>query len=279
VTSTYEFRVAERFAHLFAGDEGQRLGSSVRKVQLRADDPRLPRVGELQHQLTARNEAFFFGWDIRRHYTSKELKSASLFLIHVSATFEPAGEECGTMYDESTACRQCGSGATLLPPLVLDTKRIPKGKNIAVTIADEVVASKSLVDLFRNERVTGVEFSAVRSGKRALAESSEWFLMQTQSHSAVIHPSTRIGNGPFDDDPLGKGRCPLGHLAGLNLLSDVSIAATSLGADDVASTSQCVGVRRGLLRPRRLMLASPKVWALITDRGLRGVQWEIAHLV
>jgi len=46
---------------------------------------------------------------------------------------------------------------------------------------------------------------------------------------------------------------PRGDLAGLNLLSEVFIEKDSRGSEDIFSTRQFVGVRRGLLRPRPLI--------------------------
>jgi hypothetical protein len=98
-----EFRVDERYASLLFGQhEGQRLGDSVRKVEIATNDSRYARVGELQAELRrSEGEPFFYGWDLYRRYTAKELAAAGLLLVLVRAVFEPAGEECGTQYDES----------------------------------------------------------------------------------------------------------------------------------------------------------------------------------
>jgi hypothetical protein len=91
--------------------------------------------------------------------------------------------------------------------------------------------------------------------------------------------STRVGINPFDDDSKGECRCPLGDLIGLNLLSEVSISATSRGDADIVASRQFIGVRRGLLRPRRVILISPRVRRLIESEKLKGVKIEVAHLV
>jgi hypothetical protein len=47
------------------------------------------------------------------------LSSAQLFQLKINKVFEPAGEECGTEYNEGTACPFCGTGADQVSPLFL----------------------------------------------------------------------------------------------------------------------------------------------------------------
>ena len=142
-----EFRIWEKYAaRLFAPNEGKRLGSLTRKVEMRVNDARFKAVGDLNASIQRHeNDLFFTYWNIRRHYRKEELEKAELFLLWNIATFEPAGEECGTQYAESVACPKCKAGARQATPLFLDWRRIPKGKDIARTIAGEIVVSRRLV--------------------------------------------------------------------------------------------------------------------------------------
>jgi hypothetical protein len=164
----YEFRVDEEFAHLlFNEDEGIRLGTSVRKIILADDDVRLPRVGELERSLHAeRNRAFFYGWDIHYRYTRKDLQAAEAFVLWPTSTFEPCGEECGTVYDETTACPHCGGGATQVSDLRLDLRKAPRSKEIARTIANEIIVSQRLAEMLTDARLTGFELRRVRHKSR-----------------------------------------------------------------------------------------------------------------
>ena len=72
------------------------------------------------------------------------MEKASIFLLFIIPLFEPAGEECGTKYDEAFACAQCSSGAKQVTDLFLDCRRIPKKKDAAVTFAGEIVVSRVL---------------------------------------------------------------------------------------------------------------------------------------
>ena len=276
-----EFRVNERFASkLFAENEGKRLGTSIRKIELDTTDPRFAEVGRLQHELHAKHdESFFFGWNLWRKPTSQELRQAELFLLRVLAVFEPAGEERGTKYDESSSCPKCGAGAKQIGPLILDLKRIPKGKDIARTIAGEIVVSRRVAELFERHGITGVTLVPVMLNAVSSAESKDWFQLNVQSANAEIIAPTRVGINPFDDDLAGECRCLQGDLIGLNLLSEVTIRRTTWGDTDFISSRQFIGVRRGLLRPERLILVSPKAWKLIDAEKLKGVDVEIAHLV
>jgi hypothetical protein len=90
---------------LFSPDEGQHLGPyvRVRRIVLPTNGPRLAEVPKLQRQLR-RNGSFFSDWTYYRKYSIHELASADCFTFELSAVFEPVGEDCGTVYDESAAC-------------------------------------------------------------------------------------------------------------------------------------------------------------------------------
>jgi hypothetical protein len=276
-----EFRVVEEFAaRLFADNEGQRLGTGVRKINLCTDDPRFNQVGKLQQELRATmGRSFFHGWSLRRRYSHDELAIANCLNWKVTTVFEPAGEECGTKYDESTACSRCGAGAKRGADLFLNLKRIPKTRDISRTIAGETVVSARLVELFKQHRITGVEFRPVCHSSASSSVSKDWFSLHIQSREANITPPTRAGIGPFDDDAVGEYRCPQGDLIGLNILSEVSIEAKTRGADDIVCTRQYLGVRRGLLRPVPLVLISTRVWRLLESEKLKGWEVEVAHQV
>ena len=344
----YEFRVKSEFAHrLFGPGEGEELGSSgrawIRKVTLAGEDPRLKQVGVLDQQIQKEHGTkFFYGWDIRRKYEPAELASAELFSVKLISAFEPAGEECGTIYDESTACPHCGAGRTLLSPLALDLRKIPKNKSIARTIADEIVLSERLVTQIQNQKIAGVDFQpvvhksarylgpvslkATPAGRELIARAAEsgilmgstkfdmWISHAAQREMALkatreygdlleerasargtplpkwfqpvftgamveVVPPTKVGIGPFDPDLAGKHRCPLGHVIGLNLISEVFLNRRSWDGSDILITRQQVGCRMGLLRPSPIVLISPRFYKILVREKIKGVRFEIAHLV
>ncbi len=276
-----EFRINAEFASLlFSENEGKALGDLVRSVEVSTNDPRFSEIGRLQRELRASvGRPFFFGWNLKRKPTAAERHEAKLFSLTVSSTFEPCGEECGTIYDEATACPQCGSGAEQLGPLFLDTTRIPKGKDFARTIAGEVVISRRAAELFKFHKISGVALGPIRMSTGPRQESGDWLQLQILPHSAEIVAPTRVGIDPFDDDPEGQYRCPLGHLLGLNLLSAVSIDESSRGSADVIHSRQFIGMRKGLLRPERTILVSPAIPAIAFANQLKGCSFDIAYFV
>lgn len=338
-----EFRVPEELAsRLFAESEGTRLGHSVRKVVLAIDDPRFEEVGRLQQEMIATgNGRFFYGWELNRVYSAQELARAECLRLIISTAFEPAGEECGTEYDESTACPRCGIGAVQRSPLYLDLRKAPTSKDIARTIADEWIVSQRLAELIAAANITGLELRMVRhcasrnaepinldataagrsllSAARAAgapygtwefnvwlnrAENSGAFTRAREENDTVAkrrearHPPprpwyqiivldtmarivapTRAGTDPFDHKHGGACHCDRGDLIGINLLSELSIKRETHRDADVVCSQEFIGVRRGLLRPQRLILISPKFYQLLTSFGAKGATFEVVHLV
>lgn len=274
-----EFRIPEEHASRWLRKhDGVSLGGSVRKLNVEKNDPRMQIIAEAELALKRQGRKFFTSTRQRRTYTKAELDAALRFRLKVTAVFEPAGELCGTKYDETTACERCGAGAKQIGPLILDVKRIPKGKSFAKTIAGEIVVAQHVVDLFKEQGITGTQFRPVRAKGAKDLQPTGWCQLVVSTNAEIAAP-TRVGVDPFDEDPGGACRCPLGDLLGLNLLSEVSVRSSTVGEEYIVGSRQFVGVRRGLLRPERAILISPKVWRLIDSGKLKGCEIEVAHLV
>jgi hypothetical protein len=274
-----EFRIPERYAALYLPpNEGKTLGGSVRILEVSYGSERFRDVGRFDQELKRQGRAFFTAWNLKRSYTTSELESAQLFSLKIRSVFEPAGEECGTQYDESAACQYCGSGAKQISRLFLNQTRIPKFKDICKTIGSEVVVSKRLVELFKENRIQGVEFLPIGHNRSSSAQSSHWFQLVISSAETEIVSPTRTGIDPFDNDCTGRFRCPLGDLAGLNILSELFVNLPAR-LTDVLNTRQFIGRRQGLLRPERLIVISNKVWRLLESEKLKGWMVEKAHAV
>jgi len=292
-----EFRVPVENAteHLPAG-LGTTMGT-VRKIELSIDDPLVACFGSLQRRYNAEGKAFFHGWMIHRRYSRRELNHARLLHVRPKRTFEPAGEECGTVYDDAKACDHvfaltpefeicghripasidtCGAGARQVTPLFLDGRRIPKNVDFARTIAGEIVVSARVVQVFQEGGLSGAEFDEIRLSNRHGGPSHDHYQWKVVGSPVELDSATRAGSNPFDEHAYG--RCPRSHLVGLNLLSEVTVKAAAVPDTDVMATRQLVGVRRGLLRPRPLLLLSARGWRAIDDAKLRGLIVEVAHL-
>ena len=286
---TMEFRIPEENAREYLDPSvGVSLGSihkTVRKVEVATGDPLFARICEIDREFQKRSNGkhfFFLGWIPHRRYTKRELNDAEALQLLIMRVFEPAGEECGTVYDESTTCDICGSGAIQRSDLVLDSRSLPKGGKLAIasTIAGEIVVSSTFVKMFETHELRGAEFRPIWLLGNTLAVCPEWLQLYDTSHSLkVVHP-TLAGIRPTDDDADGRFRCPLGHTIGLNLISELWISREDYENSqcDIAFTKQRVGVRRGLLRPESSLLISPRLWRVLQDSHLRGYRVEVAHL-
>ena len=275
---TLELRINYDYANLlFKSNEGKNLGTSVKVVEFAKDDPRYNQVPIIAKQVRRKyDKMFFFGWEIKRKYSTKELDTAPLLHIKIKTTFEPAGEECGTPYDETVACKICGAKRKQTSPLRLKNGSVPK-KDIARTIAGEVVVSEKFATALKQKGLKGallepVFFDKVASSYYQLVSSTEIELSQ----------STVAGINPFDLSTSNEGeiyKCPKGHTIGLNLLSEVYVLDNpSITENDFFSSKQQIGVKRGLLRPGPLYLCSPAFREMVEEEKLSGFDFEIAHI-
>lgn len=277
----YELRVREKSASLvFAPDEGKLLsGQTIRKVMISSDDPRIPKIKTLQKELTGRNEPpLFFGWSIHFKYAKREFEEADLFYLIFESFFEPAGEECGTIYDETVACPVCGGGRKQVGPLLLKSSKIPKRKLVARTIASELIFSAELVEALEDAKVSGIDFSPVldSKGKNKLT----WYQPMITSSPISLKPPTLIGHGLFFDDPAYDKRCPVGienHVLGCNLLSEVFVNGKEWDGSDFVRTKELIGYRSGLLVPYPLIFVSQKVRRVLDSVQGRGYSLEIVR--
>lgn len=275
----YEFRVNQEYAHLlFGSEEGKSSGDFVRVVQLEKSDPEFKQMPIIRDQVKSKYDSgFYYGWQIKRKYTKKELAEATLFQVKIKSTFEPAGEECGTEYDESTAYQDCGSNRRQIGPLRLQKSSIPK-KDIARTIAGEVIVSGNFRRTFESSKLKGIKFEQVFSKDKPI----DSFQPISVAPELSITENTIAGIDPFDlsersEDEIYKS--PAGQTIGLNLLSEIYVKYLPQIVDfDFFATEQKVGVKRGLLRPEPLYLCSQKFRKMVLDEKLKGFDFEIAHI-
>lgn len=291
---TLELRMyRELAAFVFHDNEGRSLSESIKAVEISKDDPRYKILPKIAQEVKDKyDRPFFFSWQIKRKYSRKELAEATLLQMKIKSTFEPAGEECGTLYDETVACKICGANRKQLSSLILKKGSIPK-KDISKTIAGEVVVSSRFVEVIKSADIKGVEvvpinFKTNFSGYYQLIAPSE----------INLSPKTIAGIDPFDLSESAEGtefiipngydvkiereiyKCPKGHTIGLNLLSEVYVFDKQINSNiDVFSSIQKVGVKRGLLRPETVFCCSQKFRKMIEEEKLTGFDFEVAHLV
>ena len=297
-----EFRIIMRYAHLlFRDDEGTNLGDSVKVVRIDKNDPRFNAIGDLQKKARENNDLFFTCFDYRRSYTETEINNAKWFLMFRTRHFEPTGEECGTIYDESSACPICGSGAKQLSPLKLKRSSIPKA-DMAESIAwgDETIVSERFVNMVKDNNLKGMDFEPVISSANR-GQKLNYYQVRPQCY-LDFSKKTVFGQTPFNlsgvfpgctlegvqpDGTLVKKvippeiyKCPNGDNMGLRILSEVYIKTSPILDDlDFFASKQTVGGRGGVIRQHHLFFCSNRMMRLIKENNLKGFKFEVAHIV
>jgi hypothetical protein len=129
-----ELRTSEEEAkrHLPPG-VGERLGH-VRRLRLDVKDPLVEKLKAIEAEYRARGTTLFSMCAVSRLYTPRELEAAEYLKVELWPYFRPTGEECGTAYDESTACSHCGAGARQVNELHLELSRIPRSRDLSLTL-------------------------------------------------------------------------------------------------------------------------------------------------
>jgi hypothetical protein len=212
--------------------------------------------------------------------------------MKIKTMFEPAGEECGTIYDETTACEICGANRKQIGVLKLKKGTIPK-KDIARTIAGEIVVSEKFKKAFEQRNLKGlellpVEFAKGTSDYYQLGASKEIELSQNTIAGGDIFDKGSDGSEAYEFTVSGGHkvvfdkevyRCPKGHLIGLNLLSEAYVLnSSSIGESDFLVSKQKIGVKRGLLRPEPIYFCSQAFRKMIEEENLSGFEFEIANI-
>lgn len=299
-----EIRIGSTWKHLFyTFHKGRSLGS-VWLVEMETSSFWFKWTRFLYGILHKLGDVLFYSWQYKRFYSKEEIRNNRFCQITPSRFFEPDGEECGTIYDDSTSCPICGSGAKQLSPLILKRYSIPRA-DLAMTIADgdEVIVSERFVTMVKEQGLSGMTFLPVCS---AFKEGHKLKYYQIYPVSYVdISSKTVFGINPFDlsgatpartetrwekegrkfkeykvHHPEKIYKCPNGDNLGLNILSEAYIKSSPMleGLDFFASR-QTVGMREGVIRPRHLFFCSNRMMNLIKEHKLKGFQFEVAHIV
>lgn len=150
-----ELRIPEDAVRKYLGEPCGRdmISGHVRRAYVSPGDSLYMRVAEAVRSHP--DELIHAGWGIIRSYSPSEIEAAELFHIGVLSYFEPMGEECGTVYDDSDACPDC-EGTTFTPdPLILNLRRAPRSKHIAASYTPEIIVSQEFAECVRRHGITG----------------------------------------------------------------------------------------------------------------------------
>ena len=259
----------------------------TRLIRLAADSPRWQEFWDARERVPP-GVRDSFGDFVEYRYAKKELLSAELLRLEVTRAFEPEGELCGTVYDESAACPRCGAGRQQKSDLHLQLRRAPqawpsipqaKHTGIAKTIADEIIVSHIVGKLMQDHEITGAELRPVRSCGPNGKVTPLWHQLWVTASAGRTIPPTEFGVGPFKPDPEGEFACPRGHVSGLNLLSEVYVKREDWEGADISATEDLYGCRRGVLVPAPAILITQRFYRLLMENNVKGFKVEVAHLV
>lgn len=287
-----EFRIFDDYYHLLPKPNTAKFNGIVYVIRVLKDDPLFRKIGELNEYTKKKyNHSFYSYYKIRHFYTDQEIANACLLQIKIKSFFEPAGEDCGTRYDESDACEICGCNRNQIGPLKLKKGSIPK-KDIAESIGGDVVVSKHFMDAVKFRGLKGICLTPVEYGHGV----SDYYQLSA-TENVVLTPNTIAGVDPFDTTTTGNEAaefvenghkiiqekevfvCPKGHLIGLNLLSEGYVYDSPLiGEYDFFASQQRIGVRRGVFYPEPLYFCSPAFKRMVEEEHLTGFGFEVAHV-
>jgi len=276
-----EFRVPESYAREFLPAEvGKNITDTVRRVQTPVGSELYEKIREIYKLVKSRDQKYFFlGWNIQRKYSKKELESAELLLLKIARTFEPAGLECGTIYDDQDTCEICGTGIKQLSDLILDLNTIPKNLNIARTISNEIVISQEFAKTLVDNNVTGYKLGPVHHKNKSKRSSIKTWHQLIVNSLVSVNSATITGEDPFEEDKDNHYRCKNGHTFGWDILSELSIDKDSWDGSDIVATKELLGVNRGLLRTYPLLLVSRRLYKLMQDMKFKGFKVEVVKLI
>jgi len=289
---TVEFRINYDYAHLlFKANEGKNVGTSIRVIEISTDDPRYSQIPAVSKQVKEKfDRGFYFAWKFKRRYSKQELAKAKLFHLMIKTVFEPTGEECGTLYDETASCKICGASRKQISPLILKKGSIPK-RDIAKTIGGEIVVSEKFVNAVKQRMLKGLILTPINFEK----EKSNYFQL-TADKEIELTSNTVTGDDPYETSTGSSGGiynisgytiefekeiyiCPQGDLIGLNLLSEPYVSNNHLIFEfDFFASKQKIGAKQGLLRPESIYFCSPVFRKMIEEEKLSGFEFEIANI-
>lgn len=291
----HEFRIFDDYYHLLPQPNGAVFNGLFYVLQIQRDSPLFLKVKTLDEATREKyGDAFFGFWDVTRSYTKKELAEATLFHMGIKQAFEPAGEECGTIYDEDAACEICGANRKQIGPLRLMRGSIPK-KDIARTIAGEVVVSEKFAAAVKKHRLKGILLEPTLFGEKI----SNYFQLTASTPELELSEKTIAGHNIFnlssetteeDEFTVSGGykvkfektvfKCPKGHLIGARLISEPYVKKSDALRDyDFFTSRQKIGAKQGILRPESVYFCSQAFRSMVMEEKLAGFDFEIAHIV
>lgn len=298
-----EFRIPEENIREYLGEQVTiSTNKKVGVIKAKKGSNLYKKIIDLQKLFYSNSKSFFFGWDIVRNYSKDEVEKAEYFLGKIEKVIGCCGQEGGTNYNDSNACFFCGGGGKQTSDLILDRSKLPKSDKVDIwkTFAGEIGISEKFADILLMNGYPSDGIGLIRKGNGPGNVVPGWFQLKIETFFYKIAAKTEAGTNPFKidndvinsnekilsaleiaaskSDKLGIYLCPFGHTIGLNLLSEIFLNK-SHGDFLISWTKECIGVRRGFLRPEHCLIFNSAFYRLKEKYKLTGLKFEIAHLV
>lgn len=246
----------------------------TRQVLIPTDDPFLP---ELRSRiLGAQKKGVYAAGSIItvREFDDEELQRADFLRLVICETIEQFGAESGTVYDDSHACSKCGFGLVQRSPLRLDLSKVPKGIDIARTLAQhEYIVSERFAAMARAESLAGLSLDAVEHvGKRGAGQM--WYQLRVVGRAGKTCPPTRFGEDYIRDRVDPQYTCGEHGLMGLNLITTVTLAATPDANVDLMATTDRFLRRSGDIMPVPILVVGKRCFAAFRSYNIQGGSFE-----
>jgi len=74
-------------------------------------------------------------------------------------------------------------------------------------------------------------------------------------------------------------RCPNGDKIGGSRFSELYVKPAGPNESELVATRQFIGLRSGFLRPFRELLISQRMWQVLQESGMKGLDVEPVHVV
>lgn len=243
-----DIRVFEKIANNRLNDEvGERINPVVRRIVAEPNSDLIKLVRQIEREAKSRGDAFLASWSISRRYTAAELQEASYFRLMPGRQVDAEIED-PSVRDESAGCPECGAGGRQVGNLIVDASKLPKNAGFCRLLSGSILISSIVLQELEKHSLDGVAFLSVYDvNSRAVVPG--WRQLECLRPSIRIVPPTRTGNDPFDPDIGNNFRCSLGHIVGLNILSELSFRKVLALQSDVMFSENFSEDLRALYAP------------------------------
>lgn len=152
-------------------------------LRLHVEDKRLPALLE---RLRAAGNVPFTRLD--REYSSDELDAAEWLLMRVATAGLYGGVDYGQSYRFDAACRTCGAGAELVPPLLAELGLMGKKDIDHLVFEQHLVVRRRIATALEEAGVTGVQPMLVQTPRRPPGDQHVW--LRITSEFPRLHASS-----------------------------------------------------------------------------------------